>query len=205
MRGDAAELSFLPPVLPVCCAPDGKRPLACPDLAHARKLVAASGTKRTRVDVLVLAGKLPLAALGSILVQTLQHLGYRTSVRREPTIGAYFGALYTGVSRFEATVGAWGPDYPAPSGMLTGVFACLNAPYSCDPVLDRELRQTLELQNRNPQTADAAWAKLEQKLVERAIVVPVINPNSTEFVSKRLGNYQRNPHFGMLISQAWVR
>jgi ABC-type transport system substrate-binding protein len=89
--------------------------------------------------------------------------------------------------------------------MLTGVFACSSAPYSCNPVIDRELGQTLDLQNRDPQAANAAWAKLERELVERAIVVPVINPDSTEFVSKRLGNYERNPNFGMLISQVWVR
>jgi hypothetical protein len=26
-----------------------------------------------------------------------------------------------------------------------------------------------------------------------------------DFVSKRVGNYQRHPLFGMLISQIWVR
>jgi hypothetical protein len=55
------------------------------------------------------------------------------------------------------------------------------------------------------QRANAAWARLERELVDRAIVVPVITPNATEFVSKRLGNYQRNRNFGMLISQVWVR
>jgi YVTN family beta-propeller protein len=193
------------PYCPFAVRPTGGDLWPAPQLARALKLIVASGTKGTRVDVLVLAGNRWLAVLGNILVQTLRNLGYRTSVTREPTVYDYFGALYAGASRFEATVGVWGQDYPAPSGMLTGVFACSNAPYSCDPAIDRELRQTLDLQNRNLQAANAAWAKLERELVERAIVVPVINPNSTEFVSKRLGNYERNINAGMLISQVWVR
>jgi hypothetical protein len=28
---------------------------------------------------------------------------------------------------------------------------------------------------------------------------------AVDFVSKRLGNYQRHPEFGLLIDQVWVR
>ena len=88
---------------------------------------------------------------------------------------------------------------------MLGVLACSNAPYSCDPAVDRKLRETLELQTRNPQAANEAWARLERELIDQAIVVPVINPKATDFVSKRVRNYQRHPVFGILISQVWVR
>ena len=88
---------------------------------------------------------------------------------------------------------------------MLGVLACSIAPYSCDPAVDRKLRETLELQTRNPQAANEAWTRLDRELIDQAIVVPVITPKAIDFVSKRVGNYQRHPVFGMLISQAWVR
>jgi peptide/nickel transport system substrate-binding protein len=125
-------------------------------------------------------------------------------VRRLPGYGSYFPAYFAGAPRVEAALGAWGADYPTPSSML-GVLACLNSPYSCDPAVDRKLRETLELQTRNPQAANETWARLERGLIDQAIVVPVISPKLIGFVSKRVGNYQHHPVFGMLISQVWVR
>jgi peptide/nickel transport system substrate-binding protein len=190
---------------PFAVRPAGGDLWPAPKLARAHELVAASGTTGMQVDMVTPAGKLPLGVSGDILEATLRRLGYHVTVERAPTTGSYFDALFSGVAHFEAGVGAWATDYPAPSGMLTGVFACSSAPYSCDPAIDRKLQLTLALQNRDPQAGDAAWARLERELVEGAIVVPIFNPNATEFVSKRLGNYERNPNFGMLISQVWVR
>ena len=109
-------------------------------------------------------------------------------------------------SRVEAAVTGWFPDYPSPAGFLTGLLACsARSVFVCDPAIDRKLRETLELQARDPQAANEAWARLDRELVDQAIVVPVITPNAIDFVSKRVGNYQRHPVFGMLISQVWVR
>jgi hypothetical protein len=77
--------------------------------------------------------------------------------------------------------------------------------YFCDPALDRKLHETAELQSRDPKAANEAWARLERQVVDSAIIVPVITPEATDFVSERVGNYQRHPLFGMLISQVWVR
>ena len=88
---------------------------------------------------------------------------------------------------------------------MTGLLACSSNPYACDPKLDRKLRETLELQTRDPQAANEAWVRLEREVVEQAIIVPISNGVVIDFVSKRLGNYQRNPFLGMLISQVWVR
>jgi hypothetical protein len=32
-----------------------------------------------------------------------------------------------------------------------------------------------------------------------------VTPNATDFVSKRVGNYQFHPLWGLLIDQLWVR
>jgi YVTN family beta-propeller protein len=179
-----------------------------PDLVHARRLVAQSGTAGMPVDVIGVSGKVPFSPFTTSLVQTLRGLGYRTSVRRLPQ-STYFSSsslLFTGASRFEAAVAGWFPDYPAPSDFMIGNLACSNTNgFSCDPVLDRKLRATARLQSRSPRAANEAWARLERQVIDRAIIVPVVTPKAADFVSKRVGNYQRHPIFGMLISQAWVR
>ena len=39
----------------------------------------------------------------------------------------------------------------------------------------------------------------------RAVAIPLVNPKDVAFVSKRVGNFQRHPVLGMLISRLWVR
>jgi peptide/nickel transport system substrate-binding protein len=179
-----------------------------PDLNRARKLIAESGTEGMRVDVTGTSGKVPFSAFTTSLAQTLRGLGYRTSVKRQPQ-STYFsssGFTETGAGRFEAAAAGWFTDYPAPSDFMIGNLACSNTSgYSCDPALDRKLRVTAQLQSRNPRAANEAWARLEREVIDRAIIVPVITPKATDFVSKRVRNYQRHPLFGMLISQVWVR
>jgi peptide/nickel transport system substrate-binding protein len=53
--------------------------------------------------------------------------------------------------------------------------------------------------------ATEQWARLERELVERAVAIPLVNPKEVAFVSKRVGNFQRHPVLGTLISQLWVR
>ena len=42
-------------------------------------------------------------------------------------------------------------------------------------------------------------------VTDRAVVIPYINAKATDFVSKRLENYQHHPEFGLLIDQVWLR
>ena len=34
--------------------------------------------------------------------------------------------------------------------------------------------------------------------------MPFVTPTAIDFVSKRVGNFQRHPFYGTLISQLWV-
>ena len=97
------------------------------------------------------------------------------------------------------------PDYPTPSGPCS-----VSSPARTLRI--RATRPSTESSARrsnyrlaSPRQANEAWARLERELIDQAIIVPVITPKATDFVSKRVGNYQRHPVFGMLISQVWVR
>ena len=115
----AATCQLLPPGFPAYDAycpytlnPTSGGAWTAPDLAAARKLVAASGTQGMHVDVLGGTHKEELAVVTTVLDETLRRLGYRTSVKRIPNIDDYFAALRTGAPRVEATTSGWGASTP---------------------------------------------------------------------------------------------
>ena len=57
----------------------------------------------------------------------------------------------------------------------------------------------------DPPAADALWARIDRKVTQAAPWVPVLNPAGVDFVSSRVGNYEHNPKWGLLIDQLWVK
>jgi YVTN family beta-propeller protein len=185
-----------------------------PDLARARKLVAASGT--AGMQVIVWDTVASPGAVNETLdaVATLRQLGYRASLRRLPE-STYFA--YTLDSRNHAQVidGGWSADYPSADTFI-GKLACSyfapgNGPATsdgsefCDPAVDRQITQAAALQATDPQAAAARWAQLDRQLTDRAVFLPTVTPNEVDLVSRRAGNFQYNPVWGALIDQLWVR
>jgi YVTN family beta-propeller protein len=189
------------PYCPHTASPNGGSWTA-PDLARARELVRRSGTRGMRVDMITESGTL-FSSAAEVVADALRLLGYRVSLRTYPDFGAYFGAYGSVADSVEVAFNGWIQDYPAPSNFIRGMFAC--NPYFCDRVFETRTRRLLAMQAREPQVATEQWARLERELVERAIAIPLVNPKEVSFVSKRVGNFQRHPVFGTLISQLWVR
>jgi ABC-type transport system substrate-binding protein len=49
------------------------------------------------------------------------------------------------------------------------------------------------------------WAQADRTVTDQAPLVPLVTPSQFDFVSHRVGNYQYNPQFGVLLDQLWVR
>ena len=47
--------------------------------------------------------------------------------------------------------------------------------------------------------------RTKETATNTAAIVPIETPKSVDLVSKRVGNYERNPLFGVLLDQLWVR
>jgi peptide/nickel transport system substrate-binding protein len=188
------------PYCPHTASPGGS--WTAPDVARARELVRRSGTRGMRVDIITESSAL-FSSAAQIVADALRLLGYRVSVKTYPDFGMYFSAYGSVSDSAELAFNGWIQDYPAPSNFIRGVFAC--NPYFCDRAFETRTQRLLALQVREPQTATEQWARLERELVERAIAIPLVNPKEVVFVSKRVGNYQRHPVLGTLISQLWVR
>ena len=176
-----------------------------PDLATARRLVAASGTKGSRVDVwgttdsIGVPRQLP-AYVGSVL----RSLGYRVRLHRVafPTLSAIRKRIQLSVD------GDWAPDYPAPSAYLPGFFGCrggFSNGYVCDAGLDRQMRRATALQLRDPRRAAALWSRIDHEIADRAYWLPTVSLRAPELVSRRVRNYEHNPLWGFIASQVWLR
>jgi ABC-type transport system substrate-binding protein len=69
----------------------------------------------------------------------------------------------------------------------------VNTPEFCNPELDRRIDHALGLQATDPAKAGAAWAAADRQIVDQAPAIGLLVPQGIDLVSKRVGNYQRNP------------
>lgn len=176
-----------------------------PDISRALALVSRSGTKGALVRTFrIRIGSADFGPLDNELVRTLRLLGYRVSVRTVKDVNAYFTHIF-GVDRADAIGSGWAADYPTPSNFMVGNLACVQHKMVCDPALDRRMRELTALQARDPQRANEEWTRLDEQVTDRALVIPVASPKSVDFVSKRVGNFEHHPVYGMLIDQLWLR
>jgi YVTN family beta-propeller protein len=200
------------PYCPYTANPGPGRPWSAPDFSKAQRLVDRSHTRGMRVTVWAI--KPQFVAEARFIVPLLDRLGYRASVR---LVGqqAYFA--YIDDSRHRAQIGptGWGPDYPAARDFLALQYSCrsftrndpgnINWSEFCDPQADRLMQQAQRLQSATPRSANALWARAERRIVDQAPVLPLDNPKNVDFLSRRVGNYQFNPQWGVLLDQLWLR
>ena len=186
-----------------------------PDVPRARRLVAASGTRGMPVGVWSTPRPQIAADQGRYLTGLLRRLGYRASLHLLAPDTRYFD--YTNDSRNGAQVisGGWNADYSSPSTFI-GKMGCgffvpgsalntTDASEFCDPELDWRAGRAEALRTTDPARADAAWARIEHELTDRAVWLPTVTPRTTDVLSKRVGNYQYHPVWGVLVDQLWVR
>jgi YVTN family beta-propeller protein len=181
-----------------------------PDIAKARALIAASGTKGMKVTFWSWA---PQANFGLYAVKLLRSLGYRTSLK---VLGRtrYFPVVHDPHTKAQIGFMPWTSDFPAPSGFFDELLTCAsflrgpaNANVSgfCDPRIDRKIERAQSEQGTNPSAARRLWERAERETVDQAPWVSLVSPKIINVVSKRVGNYQYNPMWQMLIDQLWVQ
>jgi YVTN family beta-propeller protein len=211
---------LLPPPVPGyrphCPYTLGRNPAGtwtAPDLAKAKALVAASGTRGTRVEVLAY-DQFGRVEYGRYFVSLLRRLGYRSSLRVIPKLFPDYSE-YAANSRNRAQLGAFGWYADFASGALRDLFSCAsflpesaeNRNFSafCDRGIDAKMARAAALQASDPVRANALWAEADRMLVDRAAAVPLVNQHVVGFVSERVGNYQLHPQRLTLLDQLWVR
>ncbi|HLF68222.1 MAG TPA: ABC transporter substrate-binding protein, partial [Gaiellaceae bacterium] len=177
-----------------------------PDLARARTLVAASGTRGMRVTVWTYPGFWEQAA--AAMVRTLDDMGYRASIRRAKNIETLATKATDERTRgLQAGMIGWYGVPRAASSLLTGLTCNANDwSFFCDRRVDAQIARALELEATDQAVAAVAlWRRIERDIVDLAPWVPLFTPAGVDVVSERVGNYQYNPEWWTLLDQIWVR
>jgi peptide/nickel transport system substrate-binding protein len=119
-------------------------------------------------------------------------------------------------NRVQAGANGWFTDYQSAFGFITvlscrsfvprsGAGANVNLAGFCDRRIERDINRALDLQTSDLPAANQLWAKIDRALTDRAPWLFLVNPKTQVFVSERVGNFQHNPQWGVLLDQLWVR
>jgi peptide/nickel transport system substrate-binding protein len=185
-----------------------------PELAAARGLVAASGTKGMRITVWSDDAP-PDGTTGAFTVSVLRELGYRASLHIA-SHAAVVQAANDSRRRIQATDGVWYADYPSASDFFDLFFRCSafrlddpaatrNGSFYCDPAADQLMNLADSQQATDPAQAAATWAAVDRAVTSDAPWVTLANLNNVDFLSARVTNYQYNPFLGVLLDQLQIR
>jgi ABC-type transport system substrate-binding protein/DNA-binding SARP family transcriptional activator/streptogramin lyase len=194
----------------------GHRPY-CPynhDLARAREVIAASGTRGDTITVLAEASIGPaFEPAGAYMVGLLRKLGYHA--RLHVVAATRWNAAINDYSHpAQIATESWIADYPSAAQWITLHLSCgawrpptqlSNRSQLCDPEVDRLAARAAGLQVNDPSAADSLWARADRLLTRRAPWVPTVTETETDLVSRRVGDYQYVPTIGALLDQLWVR
>jgi peptide/nickel transport system substrate-binding protein len=152
------------------------------------------------------------------MASLLDSLGFRARVKAippNPDVSAYFAKVGDSRVRAQIGFGGWGADYPSAAGFIPPLLSCAafmpasprNANLSefCNPSIDAQMARAKVLQAQNPPAATLLWQRIERELLAQAPLVPTTTRRNVDFISKRVGNYQYNPQWGVLLDQLWVK
>jgi peptide/nickel transport system substrate-binding protein len=171
-----------------------------PDLARARTLITASGTRDDQVTAYGRKGGGP--ACTTVIRYTarlLRELGYRAEAHIVPD--------GTPVDMSAAQIGCIGYQDIKPANFLA-IFGCssqANNDWSCDRRFDAELLRAKTLEQPDPHTASALFTKLDREATNLAIALPLVNQHLYDFVSARVKNTPEDPTFGLIVDQTSLR
>src|SRR5262249_4770653 len=164
----------------------------------ARRLVAASGTEGQRVTVWASD-----EAEGEYMATLLRRLGYRTQLQTIASLDEYDATVFDPSNKSQIAEARWYPDYPTASGFINNViFGCV---YFCDKQINRDMARARALQATNVPAANALWARIDRELTDKAPWLFLYNRKQADFVSSRVGNFQYNLWYGILLDQLWVK
>ena len=148
---------------------------------------------------------------GPVARRVFKQLGYRVTTKVFPDVYAFVGALAkSGAHGPQAGAQGWIADYPAASNFFA-IMSCAtagdhanNAARFCSPRLDAEVKWASALQARDPGAAARLWIKVDRDATDLAAIAPTVTLRAVDVVSKRVGNYQYHPLWGVLLDQIWV-
>jgi peptide/nickel transport system substrate-binding protein len=184
-----------------------------PDLAKAKQLVAASGTKGMTVKVNSDTASVD-KDIGEYFVGLLNQLGYKAQPQfLSPDIQYPF--CQNSKNKVQFCWSSWYQDYPAASDFLNILLGCdsfhpnsnasPNIAQFCNKPIQSQMDAALQQGITDPSGANAKWAQVDKAVTDQAPWIALFNPKYLNFVSKRVKGFQFSPQWYFLIDQASVK
>jgi peptide/nickel transport system substrate-binding protein len=173
-----------------------------PDLAKARRLIAATGTRGMRIEFW---GTREWEPLSRYFQSLLRDLGYRSELRTFPDLHLVAENATREPPRPQLGVWGWIADSAGAFSFLNPLFSCsgdTNMSRFCDPKLDAQMEEAALASGPE---ATKKWRRVEAVLAAQAPAVPLANASDIALVAERVGNYQHHPLWGPLVDQLWVK
>jgi peptide/nickel transport system substrate-binding protein len=184
-----------------------------PDLAKAKQLINASGTKGTAVKVNTDTTDTD-KALGLYFVGLLNSLGYHATLQALSSAIQY-PYSQNSKNHTQFAYSSWFQDYPAASDFLDILLGCgsfhpnsnssPNIAEFCDKGIQAKMDQAGKTGITDPAAANKQWAQVDKEVTDQAPWVAMFNPKLIDFVSSRVKGYQFNPQWYFLLDQASVK
>jgi hypothetical protein len=102
----------------------------------------------------------------------------------------------------------------SPASWITSQLGCAarafanpnngNPSLFCDRSLDSEIAHAVDVQITDPAASTPLWATIDHEATLDAPLLSLFTQGGVDFVSRRLGNYQHNPVYQILLDQLWV-
>src|SRR5262245_26213557 len=184
-----------------------------PDLAKARQLVAASGTKGAVVKVNTDTTDVD-KGFGEYFIGLLNSLGYKAQPQfLAPSIQYPF--CQNSKNKVQFCFSSWYQGYPAASDFLNVLLGCSdfvpnsnaspNIAEFCDKGIQANMDAALKQAITDPTGANAKWAQIDKEVADQAPWVSMFNPKLVNFVSKHVKGFIFSPQWYFLIDQASVK
>jgi peptide/nickel transport system substrate-binding protein len=184
-----------------------------PDLAKAKQLVAASGTKGMTVKVNTDTAAVD-KDIGEYFVGLLKQLGYNAQPQfLSPDIQYPF--CQNSKNKVQFCWSSWYQDYPAASDFLNILLGCgsfhpnsnasPNIAQFCNKPIQAQMDAALQQGITDPSGANAKWAQVDKAVTDQAPWIALFNPKYLNFVSKRVKGFTFSPQWYFLIDQASVK
>jgi peptide/nickel transport system substrate-binding protein len=186
---------------------------SAPDLAKARQLVTASGTKGATVKVN--SDTTPTdKAYGEYFIGLLNSLGYKAKPQFLSN-DIQYPFIQNSKNKVQFAFSNWFQDYPAASDFLDILLGCgsfhpnsnssPNIAEFCNKSIQAKMDRAGNLGLTNPDAGNKLWAEVDRNVTDQAPWVAMFNPKLLDFVSKRVKGFAFSPQWYFLLDQASVK
>ena len=184
-----------------------------PDLAKAKQLIDASGTKGAAVKVNTDSTDTD-KALGLYFVGLLNQLGYKATLQAlSPDI--QYPYIQNSKNHVQFAFSDWFQDYPAASDFLNILLGCgsihpnsnssPNIAQFCNKPIQAQMDHAGQVGITDPAAGNKIWAQVDKEVTDQAPWVAMYNPKYIDFLSSRVKGYLFSPQWYFLLDQASVK